>query len=195
MDTNTISQASWQDFEKQLRTYVRGRVDPVWVDDIVSNILLRLVKNSDALQAADSPAAYVQRVSSNAVTDYYRRKAAEYRAFAEFKAAAKIDAQRDVAAGDAALSELSRCLFPFIEDLPKKYCDALTLTEIEQLSQKQAAERLGLSLSGLKSRVQRGRALLKRAVTHCCLVEIDRRGGVVDYTPRQGDCGKDCSSA
>ncbi len=157
-----ISETSWQGFEKQLRTYVRSRVDPLWVDDIVGNILLRLVQNSDAFQAADNPSAYVQRVAANAVTDHYRRKSVERSALAEFEADAKIAGYGETVDSNSAQLAISRCMFPFIEDLPQVYREALTLTEIEQLTQKQAAERLGLSLSGLKSRVQRGRALLKK---------------------------------
>jgi RNA polymerase sigma-70 factor (ECF subfamily) len=37
----------------------------------------------------------------------------------------------------------------------------LTLTELEGLTQKQAAEMIGISLSGMKSRVQRGRQKLR----------------------------------
>ena len=77
MEPNAISATSWQSFEKQLRTYVRSRVDSQYVDDVVGNILLRLVQHTDALKAAKNPAAFVQRSAINAVTDHYRRHATE----------------------------------------------------------------------------------------------------------------------
>ena len=190
--TSPISDSSWRNFEKQLRAYVRSRVDPQWVDDIVGNVLMRLVQNSQALQSADNPSAYVKRVCINAVTDHYRRRAVERRALAEIGAEQELVTESDRPADDMAQAGLSRCMFPFIEQLPGPYCAALTLTEIEQLTQKQAAERLGLSVSGLKSRVQRGRAMLKDAITMCCAVEIDRRGGVMDFERRADDCGSGC---
>ena len=49
--------------------------------------------------------------------------------------------------------------------------------ELEGLTQQTAAKRMGLSLSGMKSRVQRGRARLKQMLDDCCLIELDRRGG------------------
>ena len=55
------------------------------------------------------------------------------------------------------------------------------LTEFEGLTQKAAAEHIGLSLSGMKSRVQRGRAQLRGKILECCHIEFDRRGGVADY--------------
>jgi RNA polymerase sigma-70 factor (ECF subfamily) len=60
----------------------------------------------------------------------------------------------------------------------------LTLTELEGLTQKEAAERLGLSLSGMKSRVQRGRLHLRDALEACCHIALDVRGRVVACEPR-----------
>jgi len=192
MRTNAISEASWLGFEKQLRTYVRSRVDPQWVDDVVGNILLRLVQNKDTLKAAKNPAAFVQRVTINAVTDHYRRRATERRALAEVEAAANDTAESEVFGEDDAASALARCLVPFINGLPKRYKEALTLTELKQMSQRQAAEQLGLSTSGLKSRIHRGREMLKHALTQCCTLEVDRRGGVMSFERRSTGSGKSC---
>lgn len=75
-----------------------------------------------------------------------------------------------------------------LERLSQDYREAVTLVELDGLSQQAAADRLGLSLSGMKSRVQRGRKQLKRLLDDCCLIELDRRGGVVDYEPRGAGC-------
>jgi RNA polymerase sigma-70 factor (ECF subfamily) len=72
-----------------------------------------------------------------------------------------------------------------IDRLPDPYRQALTLTELEGRTQRELADALGLSLSGAKSRVQRGREQLKELILACCHVEVDRRGGVVDYEPRR----------
>ena len=60
----------------------------------------------------------------------------------------------------------------------------MRLSEIEGLQQQEVADRLGLSLSGAKSRIQRGRALLKGVLERCCHFEFDRRGNVMGYEPR-----------
>jgi RNA polymerase sigma-70 factor (ECF subfamily) len=71
-----------------------------------------------------------------------------------------------------------------IDRLPTVYRRALVLTELQGLTQRRAAAVEAVSLSGLKSRVQRGRRLLKRMVLEACGIEVDRRGGVVACTPR-----------
>ena len=53
------------------------------------------------------------------------------------------------------------------------------------------AEREGVSLSGAKSRIQRGRQNLEALIRSCCDIQLDRRGNIVDYTPKNcesGDC-------
>ena len=67
---------------------------------------------------------------------------------------------------------------------------ALILTEFEGLTQARAAAHLGLSTSGMKSRVQRARAQLKELLIACCQVDLDRRGDITSYTPRSGACDR-----
>jgi RNA polymerase sigma-70 factor (ECF subfamily) len=87
-----------------------------------------------------------------------------------------------------AASILGPWLRATIETLPEEYADALRRVELEGQSQKDAARELGLSYSGMKSRVQRGRALLQQALLRCCAVERDVRGRVIDWSPRPA-CG------
>ena len=92
----------------------------------------------------------------------------------------------------AASRDLAECVRPFIEQLPAPYRDALILVEIKGLSQKQAASERGLSLSGMKSRVQRARRKLKEAILRCCAVQLDRRGEIMAYDPRGVAGAKRC---
>ena len=78
--------------------------------------------------------------------------------------------------------------------MPEGYREAVQLAELEGLSQQEVAERLGLSLSGAKSRIRRGRGMLKEALEACCHFEFDRRGNMTDYEPKPDrnvcpDCG------
>ena len=88
-------------------------------------------------------------------------------------------------------SELAGCLRLMIEQLDTDYREALMLVELEGLTQQAAAKRVGLSLSGMKSRVQRGRRQLKRKLDDCCLIQLDPRNGVADYAvrdPKRSPC-------
>jgi RNA polymerase sigma-70 factor (ECF subfamily) len=82
--------------------------------------------------------------------------------------------------------ELGKCALPTIEILPEGYREALLLTEIDGLPLKEVADRLNLSLSGMKSRVQRRRERLKRAFLDCRHFKIDFRGKPIDLWPKEG---------
>ncbi len=82
-----------------------------------------------------------------------------------------------------------------VERLPDDYREALLFTEYEGLTQKELAERLGVSYSGAKSRVQRAREKLKTMLLACCHFEFDRLGKVIDYQPRCACCrNQECSA-
>jgi RNA polymerase sigma-70 factor (ECF subfamily) len=79
-----------------------------------------------------------------------------------------------------------------IAALPESYREAIRLTDLNGLTQIEAAQRSGISFSGMKSRVQRARRQLKSMLEECCRIEVDRRGGIVDYSVRDASkspCG------
>jgi RNA polymerase sigma-70 factor (ECF subfamily) len=83
---------------------------------------------------------------------------------------------------------LACCISIFVAQLPSPYREAITLVELEGLTAREAAEMVGVSVSGMKSRVQRGRAQLRALFEACCEIALDARGKVIDYTPRQRVC-------
>jgi RNA polymerase sigma-70 factor (ECF subfamily) len=68
-------------------------------------------------------------------------------------------------------------------NLPPEYCEALCLTELGNLNQKEYAEKIGISYSGVKSRVQRARKMLKDMLMNCCHYEFDKYGTVINIYP------------
>jgi len=191
-DPGGLTEQAWADFAVELRGYVRRRVEPLWVEDVVSDVLLRLVQHRDGLEGARNPLAWMRRVAANAVTDHYRRRSVEKRALAQVEQEERGETAFGVEAAESAAPEIARCLLPFIRNLPEGYREALTLTEIEGLTHAEAAALLGLSISGVKSRVQRGRAKLKQALFRCCAIEVDRRGGIIDVAHRSQGCDAGC---
>ena len=200
-DTTLDTERSWSDFLDRLRRYVSRRVDGAWADDVMGDILLRLAEHRDDLERARNPLAWMYRVAANVITDHHRRRAAESRALKQAAVEAETDISTDVR--DAAEEEtpeqaLARCLTPFVRDLPANYAEALTLTELQGHTQADAAAASGLSHSGMKSRVQRGRILLKQRLLKCCDIALDRRGRVMDVRrrnqPSQAGCARspDC---
>ena len=91
---------------------------------------------------------------------------------------------------DAALRELATCLAPMLSQLAPAYQEAVRIVDLEGVTQQEAARRAGVSLSGMKSRVQRGRQQLRAVLEACCRIDLDHRGSIAGYAARHPDaCG------
>lgn len=67
-----------------------------------------------------------------------------------------------------------------IDRLPDHYKVVLRKADLEGIKHSEIARQLGISVSGVKSHVQRGRQMLKELLLQCCHFEFDRYGTVFD---------------
>jgi RNA polymerase sigma-70 factor (ECF subfamily) len=195
----------WEELHGNLRAFIARRVrNPADVEDLVQRVLLRLVRGLGSLRDVSRLHAWVYQTARHAIVDHHR--AAPPRREVAVGSAADVDTTVPLAgsspAGDEdeaqALRELARCLQPMIHRLPPEYRDAIVRIDLEGMPQSAAAREAGVSLSGMKSRVQRGRRQLKTMLELCCRVELDRRHGIVDYEPRVSSacgCGSPADAA
>jgi RNA polymerase sigma-70 factor (ECF subfamily) len=182
----------WSELHANIRGFVGRRVrQSADVDDIVQRVFLQVHRALPTLRDTDKLHPWIYQTTRRAIADYYRapshtREVASGTAddFAEHLAAHAPDG-----AEESAFQELSACLQPLIRSLSPADQEALQLVEFVGLTQVEAAGRLGLSVSGMKSRVQRARRHLRSALDDCCRVALDQRGGVMSYEARAEDCG------
>jgi RNA polymerase sigma-70 factor (ECF subfamily) len=190
------TQELWQLVHDGLHAFIAKRVnDQGHVEDILQDVFVRVHRQMDRVNDPRRIISWIYQITRNAIIDHYRKPGRQREIPSGLSAELEgIDevAQTSTAThpGDMAepRAELAACLRPMIERLPQDYRDAITLVEIDGLTQQAAATQMGLSLSGMKSRVQRGRAQLKQMLDDCCLIELDRRKGVIDYQSRRADC-------
>jgi RNA polymerase sigma-70 factor (ECF subfamily) len=188
------TEAIWREFHERLRAFISRRVPrPSDVEDILQEVFIRIHRSVDSLHNRERLASWLFQITRNAIIDHLRAGNSQ------------IDLQPDdfdppaPDKGDDGLEalELSRCIEPMIAGLPENYREAIQLTDINGLTQLEAAQHTGLTFSGMKSRVQRARRQLKDMLLDCCRIELDRRGGIRDYTVRDvskspcGPCGRE----
>jgi RNA polymerase sigma-70 factor (ECF subfamily) len=187
MSARPTTQAVWSLLSDDLRRFLRRRVaDEHVADDLLQETFLRVHRGVNALEDADRLAPWVYQIARNVVVDHYRKGA--------FSVASLVD---EVACGDdeesIIRSRAEQWMDELIRQLPEKYQAPVRLSEIEGISQQEVATRLGLSLSAAKSRIQRGRAMLREILDQCCSFEFDQRGNVLDCDPRPDRTGcRDC---
>jgi RNA polymerase sigma-70 factor, ECF subfamily len=164
------------EYEKQLKRFVKQRIkDSGSTDDVLQQLYLKLYKNCEQLQGVHNMNAWLYQITKNVVNDYFR-ESSKIVVLADNTEIADSDNQ------DLIKQEIEALVLPLIQLLPKEYAEALILSEIEGISQKEIAERLGISYSGAKSRVQRGREKLKQKFMECCVIELDRNGELINAT-------------
>lgn len=175
------ARGAWRELEAKLRPFIARRVrSDVDADDIVQDVFLRMQRGLAGLRDEERFGPWVYQVARSAIVDH-QRVAAKHRV---------VDVDRleeqplEVDHDRAIEEELASYMAPFVAMLPSPYREALTLVELEGMTQKQAADMLDISLSGMKSRVQRGRVQLRRALEDCCHIALDVRGRLVSCEPR-----------
>lgn len=174
----------WEQFGGRLRGFIRKRVDdPQDAEDLLQEVFLKIHTRLDTLEQEDRLLPWLYRIARNTILDYYRARrpsAPLPEDLAEDPEPLEAEPEARLAAGLRNMIEAC---------LPPDYQQALVLTEIEGMKQAELAAHLGLSVSGAKSRVQRGRQMLHQALTECCQFHFDRTGQLVDYHPHPADCG------
>jgi RNA polymerase sigma-70 factor, ECF subfamily len=177
----------WREMLPQLRAFVRRRIaNPDRADDLVAEILLRIHQSVGSLDDKERLPNWVFRIARNAIIDEYRRAG---RSREQLMATlADQPAQELVEDDEGVLGELSACLRPMLAGLPEEQRAAVEMIDLDGMSQADAAKVAGVSLSGMKSRVQRGRRRLADRLGQCCAMTLDGRGVPMDYEPPPG-CG------
>jgi RNA polymerase sigma-70 factor (ECF subfamily) len=175
------ARGAWQDIERRLRPYVARRVaSPGDVEDVLQEIFVRIHQGLSSLRDGESFGGWVYRIAQRCIADAGRARA---RSPGEL-----VDETLEMAPatdeGDGLEGELGACVALFVARLPAPYRDAVTLTELEGLTQKQAAELLGVTLPAIKSRVLRGREKIRQMFEECCRISVDCRGRVTACEPR-----------
>ncbi|NGM82619.1 RNA polymerase sigma factor SigZ [Paenibacillus sp. 7124] len=164
----------------QVKRFVAARVKcSTAVDDIVQNVYLKAYANLASLTDPTKIKPWVYQIARNSITDYYRLQVHKTVILDELELSVSEDSAREDFS-----QEVLFCMKEAIRQLPAAYHNALTLY-LEGLTHKQVSESLGISLSGAKSRIQRGRERIRRKLTGCCHIEADRYGNIVDFAVKE----------
>ncbi|MCI0684077.1 MAG: RNA polymerase sigma factor SigZ [Gemmataceae bacterium] len=178
MTARPTTESVWTQLSSDLWRFIRRKAsDDHAADDLLQETFVRIHGSIAGLKDTDRLAAWVYRIARNVVHDHHRKGSR-----------ASVPILDEVAATEDGTRDLRRqtatWLPEMVDRLPDGYREAVRLAEIGGLNQQDVADRLGLSLSGAKSRIQRGRGMLKEVLLGCCDFELDRRGNIVDCVPK-----------
>jgi RNA polymerase sigma-70 factor (ECF subfamily) len=174
-----------------VRRFIGARVrhDAI-ADDLTQDVFLKVIRQLEHVRDPRRIAGWIFQIARHAVADHFRRA----RPTEELRDDAGDEVAPETLSEEEAClrEELARYVRSVAHQLPPAYREALLLTDYEGLSQVELADRIGLSVSAAKSRVQRARAMAKDIIDQCCHFDVDRYGRVIDCAPRPSGGCADC---
>jgi len=177
-----ITENIWKEFHSKLHAFIRGRVSNASIaDDILQEVFIKIHKQIDSLKDTNKLEGWIYQITRNSITDYYRanKKVEE---LPELLSDSDSDLDKNTP------HAFENYFSPLIQSLPDTYSQALILSEIDGLKQKDVAKKLGISLIAAKARIQRGRLMIKDIMLQCCRFEFDQNKNIVDYETKDSSC-------
>ncbi len=173
----------WIDFHKELKAFILNKTrNPVDTDDILQEVFMKIIHNIDKVNQAENLRNYLYGIVRNAINDYFRNR----KPIIDTAEIIEKITEEETQSLNKTIAEC--CIKPFINKLPNNYKEALLITEFQEISQKELANRLNISYSGAKSRVQRGKEKLKELILNCCSYHSDKYGNVIDSEDKNCGC-------
>ena len=178
----------WEEFNTGLKHYILKHVqDESSAEDILQDVFLKIHTHIGSLRESDKLQGWIYHIARNTITDYYR----VHKFTPDLPEVPYVPEDPF----DDVVSDLLPYVKKLVDNLPQDYRQALILTEYEGLTQRELAERLGISISGAKSRVQRAREKVKLMLLKCCHFQFDGLGRIIDYEPNCDCCvNHNCSA-
>ncbi len=182
---NYSIESVWENFSTVLRNFISSRVsNHSYVDDILQDVFIKIHMNVDSLKDSTKIRSWVFQIANNTIIDFYRKQKIKTEDIDSVSMKDDFsNSPMEKLLDKSPEQEIASGLRQMINTLPEKYSQALYLVELEGLSQVELANRLGISVSGAKSRVQRGRLMLRDSLMNCCHFEFDRYGTIIDFYP------------
>jgi RNA polymerase sigma-70 factor (ECF subfamily) len=187
IQSHPASDEQWNRLRADIGRLVARRVPNVAdIEDIIQEVLIRVWRHGSRLRDDERFGAWLSRVAHTAAADHLRSRGRHALFAFDEERPPEVPVPPASATDDGQVMKglIAAVLRPFVEQLPPHYREVITLSELEGLTHAAIAERLSLSVSGVKSRVQRGREQLKEMLERCCEFALDARGAPVSCQVR-----------
>jgi RNA polymerase sigma-70 factor, ECF subfamily len=167
----------WNQTHHRLCWFVCSRISNEQdAEDILQDVFLRIYDQFKTVRDPQRLESWMYQVARNRIVDHYRGRRQW------------VDLPETLAAEDDLAERTPESLLTYLREmvgtLPKGYREALIQADMHGMSHQELATKLGITLPGAKSRVQRARQKVKDAMLHCFDFEFDARGQIMDYHRR-----------
>ncbi len=177
--TKLNTESIWKEYGPGIQRYILKYIGDLSLsEDLSQDIFIKVHKNIENIKNPDRISSWMYRIAHNTIMDYLRSAISK-------QSLDTLSLQQESEDKSDTTKNLAVGLPLFLRQLPEKYRQPLIMSDLQGMSQKEIAKSMGLSYSGARSRIQRGRRLLYKAYLECCDFELDSRNNPVSYTPRK----------
>jgi RNA polymerase sigma-70 factor (ECF subfamily) len=136
----------WLEHKNELRNFIFKRVkNTEFTDDILQEVLIKVYNFCQSKSGIKNIRSWLFQITRNTIADHFRSNA-------KFRDEEPPEMAEEE--NDEAFKEALDFIQPMLNFLPDSYAVPLRLADIEGLKQADIAEKLNLSLSATKSRIQ-----------------------------------------
>ena len=168
---------AWRLHQAEIRAFLKNRAGSAdEADDLMQEVFLKALKQGKNFCTLDNARAWLFQVARNLLIARLR--------LTREQVPLPDDLYAESAPEADPVDLLSQCLPRVLSELSPEDREAITLCDIQGMTQKAYSERLGLSLPAVKSRVQRARRRLRDQLAEACQLTFDKEGKVCCFVPR-----------
>ena len=157
-------------------------------EDIAQEVFVKVGRSLGTLSDGAKLTSWIYAITLNTVRDHARKRGPNPDRIERIEATTETDGRAEdpitQAQDTASLSpeqaairnEMVACYLDYVRRLPRRYYVVYALSELEDLSNQEIADRLSLSVGTVKIRLHRARALLYGELRRDCRCYRDERG-------------------
>ncbi|WP_237362184.1 RNA polymerase sigma factor SigZ [Vibrio marisflavi] len=176
----------WSKYQSNLRHFLHRHIaTPSDVDDLLQEVLIKSHKSIHTLKDHSKIKPWLFQIARNTIIDFYRKRTS-----LEANISAEDWLSMTPSVESELRKELAECIRPFINRLPDENAALLLAIELDGVSQKDYADKMGVNYSTIKSRMQKSRKLLYEVFQSCCDFEVNKQGNIVDYKNKKKGCSE-----
>lgn len=170
----TCVAVAWHAHEQELRKFLRHRLaDDGAADDVLQDVFVKALRQGQRFCVLDNPRAWLFDVARHAMID--RLRASRSFELLDELVLAQPEAEPCCEPVDA----LADCVRRSLPELTPADAEILQACDLDGETQRAYAERHGLTLTAVKSRLLRARQRLRGRITQACRVRFDAVDGRV----------------
>lgn len=184
-------------YSGRVRSYAARLIGPDEAEEVANEAFVKIARSLKTLSDPSRLASWIYAITLNTVRDAAKARAVRLRHLADAPPAAsheddgegqmpEIPDPRARTPEEAlARSEMLACYLDFVHQLPPDYQEVYVLSEFEELTAAELAERLSLPVSTVKMRLHRARAKLYDELRLHCRCYRNERGELMGEPKRK----------